>query len=92
MKFHAVAVHHLQDNENILNGFAAQCLELCDDELLDISLNDVCFLAEGREKMVFQRQRVSRNCGDFDELSFVGFPHRGNLSKCFLFCHDYILK
>ena len=63
MEFHAVAVHHLQDDEQVLYSLAAQCLEFRDDELLDILFNDACFLAEGREKMILQDQRVSRNGG-----------------------------
>ena len=40
MEFHAVAVHHLQDDEQVLYSLAAQCLEFRDDELLDILFND----------------------------------------------------
>ena len=63
MEFNAVAVHHLQDDEQVLYSLAAQCLEFRDDELLDILFNDAGFLAEGREKMILQDQRVSRNGG-----------------------------
>ena len=88
MEFNAVAVHHLQDDEQVLYSLAAQCLEFRDDELLDILFNDAGFLAEGREKMILQDQRVSRNGGQFDKLHFVRFPQLGDLTKCFLFCHN----
>ena len=40
MEFHAVAVHHLENDEQVLHGLAAQCLEFRDDELLHLFLNN----------------------------------------------------
>lgn len=81
MQFHAVAIHHFQDNQQVLHSFAAQRLELVDDKLLHIVFNNSGTLAKGGEKVVFQNQRVSRDCGEFYKLAFVLFPLLSNLTK-----------
>ena len=74
VQLHAVAVHHFQDNQQVLYGLAAQRLQFVDDELLHIVFNDSGTLAKGGEKMILQNQRVSRDCGELDKLTFVLFP------------------
>lgn len=81
VQFHAVAIHHFQDNQQVLHSFAAQRLELVDDKLLHIVFNNSGTLAKGGEKVVFQNQRVSRDCGEFYKLAFVLFPLLSNLTK-----------
>ena len=81
VQFHAVTVHHFQDNQQVLHCFAAQRLKFVDNKLLHIVLNDSGTLAKGGDKMILQNQRVSRDCGEFYKLAFVLFPHLSNLTK-----------
>lgn len=81
VQFHAVAIHHFQDNQQVLHGLAAQRLEFVDDELLHIVFNNSGTLAKGGEKVILQNQRVGRDCRELYKLAFVLFPHLSNLTK-----------
>ncbi len=89
VQFHSVTIHHFQDNQQVLHGFAAQPLQFVDHKLLHIVFNNSGTLAKGGEKVVFQNQRVSLDRRELYKLAFVIFPHLSNLTECFLFCHNH---